>query len=290
VIVTAVPGTSVVGDSEVIDGAAATTVIVAVPLRPSLVAVIVAAPEPTAFAVSTLPWNVPVTIDRFEELQAKLRPTSTLPAASRVVAVSVTAPPSATVDVAGAIVTVDTAAGDPTVTVAKPETPSLAAEIVAVPAATAVTSPVLVTDAFVASDELHVTTRPVRTAPVEEVVTALSCCVLPMLSVAVAGVTVTAATGIGLIVMVAVPCFPSLVAVIVTVPTAIAVTIPACVTVAFVLSVLLHATVRPVSGAPVKSSVAAVNCCARPTITAAVTGVTVTVATGGGVTVSVAEP
>jgi hypothetical protein len=60
--------------------------------------------------------------------------------------------------------------------------------------------------------------------------------------------------------------------------------------VALVVSALVHATVLPVRTVPPPSSVAAVSCCVFPTITVAVVGVTVTVATGGGMTVSVADP
>jgi len=89
---------------------------------------------------------------------------------------------------------------------------------------------------------------------------------------------------------VAVPDRPSLVAVIVALPTATAVTRPLADTVAFVRSELLHVTVRPVSVAPPASRVAAVNCCVLPTVIDAVEGDTVTLATGTAVTVRVACP
>ncbi len=57
--------------------------------------------------------------------------------------------------------------------------PSLAAVIVALPAATPVTSPLELTVAFVMSELDHVTARPVSTLPLASFVTALSCCVAP---------------------------------------------------------------------------------------------------------------
>src|SRR5450759_1051971 len=81
-------------------------------------------------------------------------------------------------------------------------------------------------------------------------------------------------------VMVAVPLFPSLVAVIVALPWAIAVTRPLDDTDAFVASELLHVTVRPDSTALPASSVVAVSCCVAPTnITAGTVGETTTLAT-----------
>jgi hypothetical protein len=55
-----------------------------------------------------------------------------------------------------------------------PDLPSLVAVIVAVPTPAAVTSPFASTVAAALSDD-HVTVRPVRVAPVESLVTALSC-------------------------------------------------------------------------------------------------------------------
>jgi hypothetical protein len=61
-----------------------------------------------------------------------------------------------------------------TVTADVPLLPSLVAVIVADPAATPVTSPVALTVAIGGAPELHVTTRPVSTPPIESSVVAVS--------------------------------------------------------------------------------------------------------------------
>ena len=78
----------------------------------------------------------------------------------------------------------------------------------------------------------------------------------------------------------AVPFLPSLVAVIVAVPTTRPVTSPLPFTVATPSALLAHVTVRPVSTLPAASMRVAVNCCTVPTTTLALVGLTVTVATG----------
>jgi hypothetical protein len=82
-----------------------------------------------------------------------------------------------------------------TVTVALPDTPPLAARMLAVPAFRAVANPVPVIATMVVSLEPQVTERPVRVAPPESLRVAVNCCVAPVASVAVEGLTVTAATG-----------------------------------------------------------------------------------------------
>src|SRR5674476_845761 len=81
--------------------------------------------------------------------------------------------------------------------------------------------------------------------------------------------------------MVAVPDFPSLVAVIVAVPAAAAVIKPVELTVAFVASDVVHAMVRPVSVAPFALSVVAFSCRVLPTITVAADGATASLFVGG---------
>jgi hypothetical protein len=77
---------------------------------------------------------------------------------------------------------------------------------------------------------------------------------------AVAGDTVTVATGTSVTVMAVVPDLPSLVAVIVAVPTPAAVTSPFASTLAAAALSEDHVIVRPVSVAPVESLVTAVSC------------------------------
>jgi hypothetical protein len=81
-----------------------------------------------------------------------------------------------------------------------------------------------------------------------------------------------------------VPVLVSLVAVIVAKPAVMPVTSPLLFTVALA-ELLLQVTVRPVSVLPPASLVVAVSCTVCPTCTLGVVGVTVTDATGTGVTV-----
>jgi len=123
-------------------------------------------------------------------------------------------------------VTVATAAGV-TVTDALPVFPSLVAVMFAVPALTAVTSPVVDdTVATPALSELHVTVRPVSPRPFASSSVAVACVVCIALIELEASDTVTVATGACVTVIVALPLWPSLVAVMLAVPTATAVTTP----------------------------------------------------------------
>src|SRR5207244_4686218 len=81
------------------------------------------------------------------------------------------------------------------VTPAVPLCPSLVAVIVADPAATPVTSPLLLTVATLVALLAHVTTRPVNAAPPASFGVAESWTVCPAWMLAVTGVTVTDATG-----------------------------------------------------------------------------------------------
>ncbi len=84
------------------------------------------------------------------------------------------------------------------------------------------------------------------------------------------------------------PLCPSLLAVIVAEPTAAPVTTPLLFTVATPVLLLDQATVRPVSTAPVESSSVAVSCTVCVGSRLADAGLTLTAATGGRVTVTVA--
>lgn len=68
-----------------------------------------------------------------------------------------------------------TGGGVVTVSVALPDFPSLVATMFAVPAAIAVTAPVVETRARVVSLELHVTTRPVSVFPLASLSVATAC-------------------------------------------------------------------------------------------------------------------
>src|SRR6266513_2125634 len=86
-------------------------------------------------------------------------------------------------------------------------------------------------------------------------------------------------------VMLALPLCPSLVAVIVAEPATFPVTSPLGLTVATAVLLLDHAIVRPDSGFPFASFGVAVSCTVLPSFTLAGDGLTVTEATGTGVTV-----
>src|SRR5258708_14249811 len=108
---------------------------------------------------------------------------------------------------------------------------------------------------------------------------------------ALGGVTSTDATGIGTTVTADVPLFPSDVAVIVTgQPAMLQVTRWFPSTVAVVASLVCHVTVRPVSGLPFASFGVAVSCRLALTRMLEDAGVTVTDATGMGVTVTADVP
>src|SRR2546430_16738500 len=87
--------------------------------------------------------------------------------------------------------------GAATVIAAVPLCPSLVAVIVADPAATPVTSPLLLTVAAAVLLLCQVTVRPASELPFASLGVAVSGYVLPSFTVADAGVTVTDATGTG---------------------------------------------------------------------------------------------
>src|SRR5436309_4597056 len=259
------------------------TVIVAVPLCPSLVAVIVAAPAVTP-VTTPLPLTVATAVLLLPQLTG--RPDNGLPLASFGVAVSCTVWPTCTDAVLGLTVT-DATGTVLTVIVAVPPCPSLVAVIVAAPALTPVTSPLPLTVATAVLLLAQLTARPESELPFASFGAAASCIVWPTCTVAVAGLTVIDATGAVVTVLAAVPLFPSLVAVSVAAPTATPVACPAPFTVATAGLLLDQVTVRPPSGLPNASRVIAAYCAVCPTPIVAVAGVTLTDATGSGHPVTV---
>jgi len=230
------------------------TVTPIVPLLPSLVAVTV--DEPIVTPVAT-PAEDTVTLPLLLA-HVTTRPVRTLPAASFKIGLSVVVRPTTTEAVGDPNVTVATG-GSVTVSTDDPLFPSLVAVIVAVPAPTAVTVPVCETVATLAALVDHVTTRSVTTVPATFFTSTDSGAVWPTIIADVAGATTTDPTASAGTVIVAVPDFPSLVAVIVVPPGATAVTTPAVETVAIALFAVLHVTVRPVSVLPSASFVVAVS-------------------------------
>src|SRR5438876_780812 len=171
-----------------------------------------------------------------------------------------------------------------------PLLPSLVAVIVALPADWPETSPLELTAATAALLVDHVTTRPLRVAPAASLVTAESCCVAPTRMVADGGLRVTEATGACVTVTLELAVVPSLVAVMVAEPAAVAVRSPLLLTVATPGVSLDHVTTRPLSGLPLASLGVAVSCAVAPACRLAVAGLTVSDATGTVVTVTAAVP
>jgi hypothetical protein len=260
---------------------ACVTVIVALPFLPSLVAVMLAVP--TEMAVTT-PWAETVATAGVPELHVTTRPVNTPPLASSVVAVAWDVP-TAVIEFGERATVTDATGTGITVIDDVPLFPSLVAVMVAPPTETAVTSPALLTVAIAVLLDDHVTRRPVSRLPFASLVSADSCCVDPKITLAVAGLTVTEATGTGITVSVALPDFPSLVATIVVDPAPTAVTTPWVETVAIVWSLVLQVTTRPVRTLLLASNVVAVACVVCPTWTVDADSATLTDATGIGVTV-----
>src|SRR6059058_5396500 len=249
----------------------------------TLLTVIVAAP-----AVTPVTTPSPLTLAPAVVLPPQLtgRPDNGLPLASFGVAVSCTVWPTGTDAVLGLTVT-DATGTVLTVIVAVPLCPSEVAVIVTEPAATPVTNPLALTVATAVLPLAQVIVRPESELPFASFGAAASCIVWPTCTVAVAGLTVTDATGTVVTVIAAVPLFPSLVAVSVAAPTATPVACPAPFTVATAGLLLDQVTVRPPSGLPNASRVIAAYCAVCPTPIVAVPGVTLTDATGSGHPVTV---
>src|SRR6266516_3836390 len=234
--------------------ATCTTVMAAVPLCPSEVAVIVV--EPASFAV-TSPLELTVAAAVLLEVHVTTRPDSGFPFTSLGVAVNCTVLPSSTLADAGVTATVATGTGvtapvatgtGVTVILAVPLCPSLVAEIVAAPVATAVTSPVEFTlaVAVLLLDQLMV--RPESGLPFASFGVAVSCTVCPTCTLADAGLTATLLT-----VILDEPLCPSEVAVIVATPAATPDTTPLELTVATAVLLLDQLMTRPESGVPLAS-------------------------------------
>jgi hypothetical protein len=199
---------------------AAVTVNVAVPVLPSLVAVIVVVPAATPVMAPVV--ALIVAADGLELDHATARPVSTLPLASRVTAVALVFAPETMLVAASETLSVATGTTtDVTLTEALPVFPSLVALIVALPFATPVTSPVVALTVATAGFELaNVTTLPVNTPAEASHVVAVACVVPPGTRLDVPSATETDATGTVTVVtvIVAVPTTPSLVALMVELP------------------------------------------------------------------------
>src|SRR5438552_1604766 len=256
------------------------TVMAAVPLFPSLVALIVMEPGVTPL---TRPLVLTVATAVLELDHVTVRPESGFPPASLGVPVSCTVWPACT-DAEGGVTPTDATGTGVTVIAEVPLFPSLVAVIVAEPGVPPGTRPLLLTVATAVLELDHVTVRPERGAPLASFGVAVSCTVWPACTEAEGGVTSTVATGTFVTVTDEVPLFPSLVAVIVAEPGVTPETRPPLLTVATAVLELDHVTVRPESGVPPASLGVAVSCTVWPACTDAEGGVTSTVATGTFVT------
>src|SRR2546430_87159 len=167
-----------------------------------------------------------------------------------------------------------------TVMAAVPLMLSLVAVTVAAPASTPVPTPLELTVATATSLVAQLTTRPLSAFPAESLGVALSGTELATATLAVAGLTLTVATGTTTTVTAALPLLPPLAAVIVAVPAEAPVTSPLTFTLATPPLLLVHVMVRPLSGLPVESWAVAPSCAVPPTNTRAVAGLTTTVSTG----------
>jgi hypothetical protein len=229
-------------------------VIVLEPLLPSLVAVIVAVPG--AAAVTTPPAETVAAAGLFDT-HVTTRSVTTFPAES------VTVTPRVKVCVAN----IDFVAGDTTtlatgiavtLTVAVPLLPSLVAVIVAEPTATPVTTPAF-TAAIAPLLDDQLIGRFVTTLPNESFTVAVSVAVLLVRMLTDAGDSVTVATGTWVTVTVVVPDFPSLVAVMITLPGPTPVTIPVEETTAWFELLVDHVTTRSVTRLPLTSRTVALS-------------------------------
>jgi hypothetical protein len=176
------------------------------------------------------------------------------------------------------------------VTAAVPDWPSLLAVMVTLPAAMPVTSPVAETVAIALSLLDQPTMRPDKGFPLASTSVAVSATVWFTVIVAVAGVTVTAATGTWRTSTTADPCFPSTVATITAFPGARPVTRPDAETLASDGVPLDQKIVRPVSGCPDTLRGVATSWTEDPTTILGDAGVTSTAATGSGAIVTSAVP
>ena len=171
-------------------------------------------------------------------------------------------------------------------TVAVALCPPLLAVIVAVPAWTAVTTPLALTVAVVSLLDVQTIVRPVNTFPDASLTIAVYVTVSPNdARVSIAGVTVMDATGTRVTVTVADAEAVPEVAVIVVVPGATPVTVPFASTVATPGVLEPHVMVRPVNTLPEPSLVTAVKVVVCPVAMLAVDALSVIVATGTPVTV-----
>ncbi len=227
-----------------------------VPDLPSLVAVITTVPGVTPV---TRPVGDTVATAAALDDQVTTRSVTTVPFTSSTVALNWRVDLATIDDPCGRMLTDPTAKLE-IVSAADPLFPSLVAVIVALPAATAVTTPCAETVATAVFELDHATAGPVTTLPEASFSVAASCVVCPTDIESGAGVIVTVATAACPTLTVATPVFPSDVAVIVAEPWPTAIIKPPASTVATLALLVLHAMARSLSGFCAASYAIAVNC------------------------------
>src|SRR5689334_7649766 len=186
------------------------TVIAAEPDLPSLVAVIVAVPA--AIAVTSPVDETLATLGALVD-HATARPARTWPDPSRGSALSCVVCPT-TRSLAFGVTTTAATGTDVIVIVATADLPSLDPVMIALPAASAVTSPLALTLATVALLVANVTGRPGSSLPCASSVWAVIWTVWPTSRSRLVGESLTLATGVGLTVTSAIAVLPSAVAAI----------------------------------------------------------------------------
>ena len=257
------------------------TTTVAVPLLPSDDAVRVIVPVASA---RTIPVALTVATVALDDVHVIVRPGSPLFCASRGMAVKASESPTSMVSSPGETNTDATGITRAVTRIcASAVRPSLAAMMRAVPAATAVTTPVALTVAMFGADDVQLRMRPVSTLLCASRTTAVSVAVSPATNVSMAGVTVTEATGTAVTVICATALRPSLAAVIEALPAATPVTTPVALTVAMFVADEVQVMVRPLRVLFCASRAVAVSVVVAPASTEAVVGFTTTLATAAGV-------
>src|SRR6185312_15951946 len=166
----------------------------------------------------------------------------------------------------------------------------LFAVMVAEPAPTAVTTPLVETVAAAVLSLLQVTGAPEITLPDPSFTVAVRVVLSPTVRVGAPGDTATLAAAGGCTTIVAVPDWPSLLAVMVAEPGATPVTRPFASTLATLGMLLDQVIVRPVRGLCCASNTVAASCAVPGSTMVSSGGETDTDATGGGSTVMVAMP
>lgn len=238
------PGSSVLLAGVIVTVATgiAATVTVADPTRPSALARMTAVPTPTPVTVPSSETDATVGAPLLHVTGRS----SDAPPASSTVAESVVVDPMKTLAVAG-VTRIEAAGVGDTVMATVAALPSLVTVTVVEPAATAVTVPSVETVAIAGLALLKVTARPESTVPFASVTSTLSLAPCPGVSDSCDGETTRLLTGRLATDTAVVAAFPSLVAVIVAEPVAMAITWPDEDTVAIDGALELHVIVRPLS-------------------------------------------